>query len=130
MRLAKTCMAVADAGGYRACGSLPQRTAAPGRSAIGRGSRYAGSVARGWESKAIESQQDDARATGPTGPTASPDEVARRQKAESIALVLADTTAQLQAACRPLHRDMLRQRIAALEALLAEVAPMAPRRQP
>ena len=32
-----------------------------------------------------------------------------------------DATAQLQGACRPVHRDMLRQRIAALEARLMEV---------
>ncbi|MEP7116883.1 MAG: hypothetical protein ABI880_04845 [Acidobacteriota bacterium] len=79
-------------------------------------------MARGWESKAIESQQDDSRTKAPDGPRASPEEVVRRQKAESIALVLADTTAQLQAACRPVHRDMLRQRITALETLLAELA--------
>lgn len=79
-------------------------------------------MARGWESKAVESQQDDARARGPAGPAPSPEDIARRQQAESIRLALADTTAQLQAACRPVHQDMLRQRIAALEALLAGLA--------
>ena len=79
-------------------------------------------MARGWESKAIESQQDDARAKGPSGPAPSPAQIARRQQAESIQLALADTTAQLQAACRPVHKDMLRQRVAALEALLAGLA--------
>lgn len=79
-------------------------------------------MARGWESKAIESQQDDARAKGPAGPAPSPAQIARRQQAESIQLALADTTAQLQAACRPLHKDMLRQRVTALEALLAGLA--------
>lgn len=80
-------------------------------------------MARGWESKSVESQQDDARAKGPAGPAPSPEEIARRQRAESIQLALADTTAQLQAACRPVHKDMLRQRMTALEALLAGLAP-------
>jgi hypothetical protein len=79
-------------------------------------------MARGWESKAVESQQDDARAKGPTGPAPSAEQIARRQQAESIQLALADTMAQLQAACRPLHQDMLRQRVTALEALLAGLA--------
>ena len=79
-------------------------------------------MARGWESKSIESQQDDARAPVAAGPPASPEDVERRQKAESIALALADTTAQLQAACRPVHRDMLRQRVKALEEMLAALA--------
>jgi hypothetical protein len=80
-------------------------------------------VARGWESKSVESQQDDSRAKGPVGPAPSPEELARRQKAESIALALADATSQLRAACRPVHQDMLRQRVAALEELLAALAP-------
>ncbi len=79
-------------------------------------------MARGWESKSVESQQDDSRAKGPTGPALSPEAIARRQQAESIHLALADTTAQLQAACRPVHKDMLRQRVTALEALLAGLA--------
>jgi hypothetical protein len=78
-------------------------------------------MARGWESKAVEAQQADARTSRPAGPALSPEEIARRQKAESVALALADTTAQLQAACRPGQRDALRQRIAGLEALLAEL---------
>lgn len=76
-------------------------------------------MARGWESKSVESQQDDSRVKGPTGPAPSPQDIARRQQVESIQLALADTTAQLQAACRPVHQDMLRQRVTALEALLA-----------
>jgi hypothetical protein len=78
-------------------------------------------MARGWESKAIESQQADREATRRAGAALSPEALARRQRAESVALALADTTAQLQAACRPAQRDALRQRVTALEALLAEL---------
>lgn len=78
-------------------------------------------MARGWESKAIESQQADRAAARPAGPTPSPEALERRQRADSVALALADATAQLQAACRPAHRDAIRQRVTALEALLAEL---------
>lgn len=78
-------------------------------------------MARGWESKAIESQQADHGAARTTGPAPTPEAIAHRQRAESVALALADATAQLQAACRPAQRDALRQRVVALESLLAEL---------
>lgn len=76
-------------------------------------------MARGWESKAIESQQADRAVARPAGPAPTAEALARRQRAETVALALADATAQLQAACRPAHRDSIRQRVTALEALLA-----------
>lgn len=77
-------------------------------------------MARGWESKAVEDQQADAGRRAPTGPALSPEAQERARRVRTLRLGLADLTAQLQAACRPVHRDMLRQRIAAVEALLAE----------
>lgn len=82
-------------------------------------------MARGWESKSVEAQQEEAGARRAVGPAVSPEERERRQRAESVGLALADLTAQLQSACRPVHRDMLRRRISALQALLAETAPAA-----
>ena len=82
---------------------------------------YAAGMARGWESKAIEAQQADAARSAPMSPPLSEAERERRSQAELLRLALAEATAQLQAACKPVHRDMLRQRIAALEARLAEV---------
>lgn len=79
-------------------------------------------MARGWESKAVESQQADSGARAAPGPLASPEELERRRKAESTTLALAETTAQLQAACRPLHRDMLRLRKTALEEILTALS--------
>jgi hypothetical protein len=78
-------------------------------------------MARGWESKAVESQQADREASRQTGPAPSADEIARRQRADTVALALADASAQLQAACRPAQREALQQRVAALRALLAEL---------
>ena len=79
-------------------------------------------MARGWESKAVEAQQEQARGSAPVGPAPTPEQLERRQRQEGLRLALADATAQLQAACRPVHRDMLRQRIAAIEADLATLA--------
>jgi hypothetical protein len=75
-------------------------------------------MARGWESKAVEAQQAEAESRRTAGPALSAEEVARRQKAESVTLALADATAQLQAACRPIQRDALRQRVEGLQSLL------------
>ena len=79
-------------------------------------------VARGWESKAVEDQQADARRAVPVGPALSDAERERRLETESLRLALAEATAQLQAACRAVHRDLLRQRIAALEARVSELS--------
>jgi hypothetical protein len=85
-------------------------------------------MARGWESKAVEAQQADARQRAPAAPPLSDAERARRHEAEGLRLALADATAQLQAVCRPVHRDMLRQRITALEARLAALGAAGPER--
>jgi hypothetical protein len=75
-------------------------------------------VARGWESKAVESQQDDAR--GATAPKRdwSPEARDRAQRRAILELALASTQADLSAACRPAHRDMLLRKLEALKAEL------------
>lgn len=78
-------------------------------------------MARGWESKAIESQQADRDARRHVAPIRSAEDHARAARAETVALALADATAQLGAACRPLQRDVLRQRVEALRTILAEL---------
>jgi hypothetical protein len=76
-------------------------------------------MARGWESKAIESQQEDARRR--TSSRRPLTEVEREQLARrtSLELALAGTQAELQAACRPAHREMLRLRLEAIRAQLS-----------
>jgi hypothetical protein len=78
-------------------------------------------MARGWESKAIESQQQDAREVTSARRALTPEErdlVARRT---SLELAMASTQAELLAACRAAHRDMLRLR---LDAIHAELTPL------
>ncbi len=72
-------------------------------------------MARGWESKSVESQQDSASQERRHNPVVSVAERERRQRVETMRLALAEATAQLQAACKPAHRDMLQQRIAAIQ---------------
>lgn len=71
-------------------------------------------MARGWESKSVESQQESAREERRHSAIVSPAERERRQRVETLKLALADATSQLQAACKPAHRDMLQQRISAI----------------
>ena len=81
-------------------------------------------MARGWESKAIESQQDDAQAQANPRPSltaAQRDATVRRQ---SLELALAQAQSELSASCRPAHRDMLRLKIAALQTELASLVGM------
>jgi hypothetical protein len=77
-----------------------------------------GPMARGWESKSVESQQDDAQSRQRVRRDLSADERARLQRRTTLELAVANTQAELQAACRPAHRDMLRLKLEALKAEL------------
>jgi hypothetical protein len=74
-------------------------------------------MARGWESKSVEDQQDAAareRATRQApAPTAA--EQARAQEREGLRLARARTLATLQTACQPRHRAMLEAQLAHLD---------------
>jgi hypothetical protein len=75
-------------------------------------------MARGWESKAIESQQDDARRSQERKPVLSPEEqerLARRQTLELSRIRLAN---DLRRATAAPHRAMLERALADLDAQL------------
>jgi predicted protein tyrosine phosphatase len=72
-------------------------------------------MARGWESKAIESQQDDARGAKKLARPSPQVDPARRALELARARVLAD----LERATLPPHRRMLEQALADLDAKLA-----------
>ena len=75
-------------------------------------------MARGWESKSVESQQDDAQAKRETRKALTPDERERLDRRRTLELAVARTQAELQAACHAAHRDMLRLRLEAIQAEL------------
>ena len=76
-------------------------------------------MARGFDSKFVESQQDDAQARKTNArPELTPEERARIDRRKTLEMALARTQAELQAACHAAHRDMLRLKIEALQAEL------------
>ena len=65
-------------------------------------------MARGWESKSIESQQDAAADARPVArPALTPEEAARRTKRDTLQLARLRALGDLQRACAPAHRAML-----------------------
>jgi hypothetical protein len=76
-------------------------------------------MARGWESKSVEAQQDAAASERASGPAISPEEAARRNQRASLMLARSRALADLQRACAAAHRSMLEQAIADLDGRIA-----------
>ena len=78
-------------------------------------------MARGWESKAVENQQQEAltQPATTTGPTPDP---ARQAERASLLLARTRALADLQLACASAHRAMLEHAIRDLDARLAGLA--------
>ena len=76
-------------------------------------------MARGWESKAVEDQMQEAeeRAQRAAEPPLdeSPEARARRERLETLRLSRARTLDQLQRATNRAHREMLQRTLRALE---------------
>ena len=86
-------------------------------------------MARGWESKNVESQQDEAQRARPgTGDSHEPPEVQVRRR--TLELALARARADLQSARAPAHRKMLEQAIEALSEQLSTLGAKARSRKP
>jgi hypothetical protein len=77
-------------------------------------------MARGWESKSVEQQQEE-RAEERQGkrPPISPEQQERNRKREGLLLSRERLTQQLHAATAPRHRLMLEQSIAELDKQLS-----------
>ena len=77
-------------------------------------------MARGWESKSVEDQQDAAARERAVrqAPAVSAEDQARAQQREGLRLARARTLATLQGACNPRHRTMLEETLAHLDAQL------------
>lgn len=78
-------------------------------------------MARGWESKSIESQQDDARERPKRGRALTAEEQERKVRRREIELSLARVRDELSRATRPAHRAMLERAKAALDAELGSL---------
>jgi hypothetical protein len=77
-------------------------------------------MARGWESKSVEAQQDEASRSSVSAPGRPPTplEVERFTRQRTLELARARTLADLQVATIPAHRAMLERTLAALDAAL------------
>jgi hypothetical protein len=77
-------------------------------------------MARGWESKSVEQQQEEMSAQRKTARAPlSLAEQQRNRKREGLLLSRERLTQQLQAATNPRHRQMLEQAIAELDSQLS-----------
>jgi hypothetical protein len=76
-------------------------------------------MARGWESKSVEAQQDAAAERGSKTPNITPAESARKAQRATLSLARTRALADLQAACAAPHRAMLEQAIADLDRKIA-----------
>ena len=73
-------------------------------------------MARGFESKSVESQQEEAQRVTTFRPELSAEEKERETKRAGLNLALAQTQSEMGAACRPAHREMLQLRLDAIRA--------------
>lgn len=78
-------------------------------------------MARGFESKSVESQQEESQRKKTLRPAQSPEEVAAQARKAGLELALAQTQAEIMAACKPAHREMLKLRLEAIQAQIRDL---------
>jgi hypothetical protein len=78
-------------------------------------------MARGWESKNVEAQQDDATRGRRVGPQPTAAELVRREQRRVLELSRKRTADDLTRATAPAHRSMLEQALAAIDEQLARL---------
>lgn len=78
-------------------------------------------MARGWESKAIESQQEDAARDRVRKPDVTPAQRADLERRRTLELTRARAAADLERATSAPHRRMLEQALAAIDEQLAQL---------
>lgn len=76
-------------------------------------------MARGWESKAVEAQQQEALQRLPKGPAPSATDLATRERRRTLELTRTRLVNDLSRASVPAHRQMLEGSIAELDRQLA-----------
>jgi len=82
---------------------------------------YSGDMARGWESKSVEAQQEDARQRTARGPSPTPRDLVSRERHRALELGRTRAQNDLARASAPAHRQMLESAIAELNRQIAEL---------
>jgi hypothetical protein len=79
-------------------------------------------MARGWESKSVEAQQEDAAGrTTPEKPRLTREEAARLREKENLRLALQNVAQQLERCHNARHRALLERALADLEGKIKEL---------
>ena len=79
-------------------------------------------MARGWESKSVEAQQDAAADARTSAPRVNAGDAARHGRRATLMLARTKTLSDLQRACASAHRSMLEQTIEEIDRQLAALA--------
>jgi hypothetical protein len=78
-------------------------------------------MARGFESKSVESQQEESQRSKTLRPALTAEEQSRQARKTGLELALAQTQSEMTAACRPAHREMLKLRLEAIQAQIRDL---------
>ena len=78
-------------------------------------------MARGFESKSVESQQEEAQRARSIKPALSAEEKLRQSRKATLELALAQTQSEMTTACKPAHREMLKLKLEAIRAQLRDL---------
>jgi hypothetical protein len=78
-------------------------------------------VARGWESKSIEQQQDDARSAQQPGRSLTAEQKKAETRKQGLRLSRSRVLEQIQAAENPRYRKILEQALGEIEAQLSRL---------
>ncbi len=81
-------------------------------------------MARGWESKSIESQQEEAaedRAKAREGAQLNADEASKKRERELLLLARASVVQQIEASQNPRHAEMLNRALQELDSKVAKL---------
>jgi hypothetical protein len=76
-------------------------------------------MARGWESKSVEAQQEEASRSQRPRPEPNPEDRTRAERRRSLELTRRRAVDDLSRATAPAHRSMLEQTIASIDEQLA-----------
>ena len=85
-----------------------------------------GDMARGWESKSVEAQQEEASRAELRRRASTPEQLALDDRRRTLELKRKRAEDDLSRATAPAHRHMLEQAIAALETELARLGTATP----
>jgi len=79
-------------------------------------------MARGWESKSVEQQQEEAGTQKIHGAALTPEQIAKENRVRGLELSRQHILQRLQIACNPRHRQMLEAALAELDDQLKDLS--------